>query len=319
MNDGRGSRRIDSSGRRRRSRPVPDWVWRRCSPPNRTSRSWRRRPVAGWACAWRTELRPDVVLMDLRMPDLEGPEATREILERDPSTRVVVLTVVSDDADVAAAMEAGACGFLAKDTPIDGVVVAVRAAAQGAAWLSPRAAEVVLGRLRQDGGGAAAGARAGRRALARETRRAAPDRARDGERRDRRDPQHQPANRQEPRLEHPRQARSPEPRAGGDLRGPARARLSASPSPGAALAVHESAREHPGPSSRGRPQLRDRLAERSIACWIGRRQVLRRVRSRRLRARSDSSVISASQLASSAVWTCRPCLRVCADASWCGS
>jgi len=97
------------------------------------------------------ELRPDVVLMDVRMPDLEGTDATREILERDPSIRVLALTVVSDDADVAAVVEAGACGFLAKDTPIEGVVVAVRAAAQGVAWLSPRAAEVVLGRVRRNG------------------------------------------------------------------------------------------------------------------------------------------------------------------------
>ena len=95
------------------------------------------------------ELQPDVVLMDVRMPDLEGPDATREILERHPSTRIVALTVVSDEADVAAVVEAGACGFLAKDTPIDGVVLAVRAAAQGVAWLSPRAAEVVLGRVRR--------------------------------------------------------------------------------------------------------------------------------------------------------------------------
>ena len=95
------------------------------------------------------ELRPRVVLMDLRMPDLEGPDATRAILERHPSTRVVALTVMSEDADVAAALEAGACGFLAKDTPIEDVAAAVRAAGQGAAWLSPRAAEVVLGRLRR--------------------------------------------------------------------------------------------------------------------------------------------------------------------------
>ena len=97
------------------------------------------------------ELQPDVVLMDVRMPDLEGPEATREILEQHPSIRVVALTVVSDDADVAAVVEAGASGFLAKDTPIDRVVLAVRAAANGVAWLSPRAAEVVLGRVRRDG------------------------------------------------------------------------------------------------------------------------------------------------------------------------
>lgn len=95
------------------------------------------------------ELRPNVVLMDLRMPDLEGPAATREILQRDPAMRILVLTVATDDRDVEEALEAGACGFIAKDTPVGGVAVAVRAAAQGVAWLSPRAAELVLGRVRQ--------------------------------------------------------------------------------------------------------------------------------------------------------------------------
>jgi two-component system, NarL family, nitrate/nitrite response regulator NarL len=103
------------------------------------------------------ELRPDVVLMDVRMPDIQGPEATRAILEHDPAMRVMALTVLSDASAVAAAMEAGACGFLAKDTAIDDVTAAVRAAAQGAAWLSPSAADVVLSRLRtaQSSAGAA--------------------------------------------------------------------------------------------------------------------------------------------------------------------
>ncbi len=95
------------------------------------------------------ELQPDVILMDVRMPGTDGPTATRQILERHPTTRVLALTVASDDAEVTAVMAAGACGFLAKDTPIDGVLVAVRAAAEGVAWLSPRAAEIVLGRLRR--------------------------------------------------------------------------------------------------------------------------------------------------------------------------
>ncbi|MGI8713989.1 MAG: response regulator [Solirubrobacteraceae bacterium] len=94
------------------------------------------------------ELRPDVVLMDMRMPDLSGPDATRQIVADNPGIRVLALTVAAEDADVATALAAGACGFLAKDTPIDTIVVAIRAAASGAAWLSPRAAEVVLGRIR---------------------------------------------------------------------------------------------------------------------------------------------------------------------------
>ena len=94
------------------------------------------------------ELRPDVVLMDLRMPDLEGHDATRQIRSLQPKMRVLVLTVASSNADVEAALEAGACGFVAKDTPVDEVAVAVRAAAQGVAWLSPRAADLVLGRVR---------------------------------------------------------------------------------------------------------------------------------------------------------------------------
>jgi DNA-binding NarL/FixJ family response regulator len=96
------------------------------------------------------ELRPDVVLMDLRMPDVDGPAATHAILENKPSTRVLALTVASDEADVAAAIVAGACGYLLKDSPIDDVVEAVRAAARGVAWLAPRAAEALLDRIRRD-------------------------------------------------------------------------------------------------------------------------------------------------------------------------
>lgn len=96
-----------------------------------------------------TELKPNVVLMDLRMPDLGGTDATREIRAREPSIRVVVFTVLSADEHVEEAIHAGACGFVAKDTPIDEVVAAVRAAARGVAWLSPRAAQVVLGHVRR--------------------------------------------------------------------------------------------------------------------------------------------------------------------------
>ena len=96
------------------------------------------------------ELRPDVVLMDLRMPNLDGLEATSEILTADPAARVVALTVAAGEEDVAAAITAGASGYVIKDAPIDDVVAAIRAAVSGTAWLSPRAARAVLDRMRRD-------------------------------------------------------------------------------------------------------------------------------------------------------------------------
>ena len=94
------------------------------------------------------ELRPDVILMDLRMPDVNGIDAIRAIVDDQPEARVVALTVLADDAAVTEAMAAGACGFLAKDSPAEDVASALRAAARGSAWLAPRAAEVVLSSLR---------------------------------------------------------------------------------------------------------------------------------------------------------------------------
>lgn len=106
--------------------------------------------ASGGAMAIRlaAELRPDAILMDVRMPDVSGPKATRQIVANDPSVRVLALTVASEDRDIAEVLEAGAVGFLAKDTPVESLVVAIRAAVKGGAWLSPRAADVVLGRLR---------------------------------------------------------------------------------------------------------------------------------------------------------------------------
>lgn len=96
------------------------------------------------------ELHPTVTLMDLRLPDMAGIEAMRMIIEQDPGARVIALTVATSEDMVAAAVMAGACGYVAKETPVDDVVSAVRAAANGEAWLSPRAAEAVLNRLRRD-------------------------------------------------------------------------------------------------------------------------------------------------------------------------
>lgn len=85
-------------------------------------------------------LRPDVVLMDLLMPRLDGVEATRRIHERRPGVAVVALTTVSEGESVVAAINAGATGYLLKETRGDALVAAVRAAAEGRVELSPEAA-----------------------------------------------------------------------------------------------------------------------------------------------------------------------------------
>jgi two-component system, NarL family, response regulator len=77
------------------------------------------------------EHRPAVVLMDLRMPQMTGIEATRAIVAEDSQARIIVLTTYQGDADIYAALEAGACGYLIKDTPGEDIVAAVRSAAAG--------------------------------------------------------------------------------------------------------------------------------------------------------------------------------------------
>jgi DNA-binding NarL/FixJ family response regulator len=82
-------------------------------------------------------LEPDVVLMDVRMPVLDGIAATVEISKAFPRTRVLVLTTFDLDEHVFAAMQAGAAGFLLKDVPMEDLVLAVRAVHAGASLLSP--------------------------------------------------------------------------------------------------------------------------------------------------------------------------------------
>jgi len=93
--------------------------------------------------------RPDVVLMDLRMPVRDGVSATREIVDRDLGARVLILTTYDTESDVLPAIEAGATGYLLKDTPRDELRRAVRAAAAGESVLSPPAARQLMGQVRR--------------------------------------------------------------------------------------------------------------------------------------------------------------------------
>jgi DNA-binding NarL/FixJ family response regulator len=89
-------------------------------------------------------LHPDVVLMDVRMPVVDGVEATRQLTARDGSPPVLVLTTFDDDEILAAALRAGAAGFVLKDVPAEDLQRAVRAVAGGGAWLDPSVTGRVL-------------------------------------------------------------------------------------------------------------------------------------------------------------------------------
>ena len=91
-------------------------------------------------------LRPDVVVMDLVMPRLDGAEATRRIMAEAPEINVVVLTSFADNDHVLRAIDAGARGYLLKDAPAHEVIRALRAAAAGGAPLDPRAAGAIVSR-----------------------------------------------------------------------------------------------------------------------------------------------------------------------------
>jgi DNA-binding NarL/FixJ family response regulator len=87
---------------------------------------------------------PDVVLMDLEMPELDGIEATRALMEAGSSARVVVLTTFSDRDRILGALDAGALGYLLKDADPEEIIRGVRAAARGESPLAPRAAHELI-------------------------------------------------------------------------------------------------------------------------------------------------------------------------------
>jgi DNA-binding NarL/FixJ family response regulator len=104
----------------------------------------------GWAVITAVEeTAPDVVVLDLNMPVLSGVEVIRRLVERAPASRVLVLSVSADEADVTDAILAGAAGYVLKDGPVEDVVAGVRALAAGDSLLSPRIAATLLQRIRE--------------------------------------------------------------------------------------------------------------------------------------------------------------------------
>ncbi|TMR34183.1 response regulator [Actinomadura geliboluensis] len=98
------------------------------------------------ALAMARRTRPDVVLMDLRMPGLDGLGAIQRLRAEDPRIKVIVLTTYDTDADVTRAMAAGIAGYLLKDTPREELHRAVRTAAAGGAVLAPSIASALIHR-----------------------------------------------------------------------------------------------------------------------------------------------------------------------------
>jgi DNA-binding NarL/FixJ family response regulator len=104
----------------------------------------------GWAALKAAQATsPDVVVLDLDMPGLSGVELTRRLTSCDPPHRVLVLSVSDSEADVTAALRAGARGYFLKDGPVDEVVAGIAALSQGESLFSPRVGAMLLRRMRR--------------------------------------------------------------------------------------------------------------------------------------------------------------------------
>ncbi len=101
------------------------------------------------AVAQVAESRPDIVLMDVRMPELNGVESTRIIKERFPATKVLMLTTFDDDEYVVEALHLGAAGYLLKDVPPAELIAAIEAVSEGGVLIAPQVASKLVEKLRQ--------------------------------------------------------------------------------------------------------------------------------------------------------------------------
>ena len=108
--------------------------------------------TVGTAVEEAARLRPDVVIMDVRLPDGSGVEACREIRQENPAARVIMLTSYADDEAVFASILAGAAGYLLKQTRGQALAEAIEAVAQGGSLLDPAVTQKVLERVRSLGG-----------------------------------------------------------------------------------------------------------------------------------------------------------------------
>ncbi len=113
------------------------------------------------AAALALSSRPDVILMDLRMPGGDGVDAITRLRADGNPARVIVLTTYDTDADILRAVEAGATGYLLKDTPRADLIAAIRAAARGETVLAPVVAGRLVTRMRERGAGAGPGSGSG--------------------------------------------------------------------------------------------------------------------------------------------------------------
>jgi DNA-binding NarL/FixJ family response regulator len=97
------------------------------------------------------EAAPDVVVMDLNMPGMSGVDVTRKLVERNPASKVLIVSVSAQEEDVTEAILAGASGYVLKDGPVEEVVAGIQAAANGESLISPRIATMLLRKMRLDG------------------------------------------------------------------------------------------------------------------------------------------------------------------------